>query len=240
MLDNLIKIESWTKSEYISFMSDLKKLQDEDYRDFLIKIVKTEKNIIGIRDPFLKKIAKTIAKTNWKSFLHCIEHRYYEETMLHGYILGYIKLKENEYLCYLDEFLNYINNWATCDNSVSSFKFIKKDRKFFFPYIEKLCFTPNPWKQRVGLVFLLKFYLTDEYVDTVIEIISKIKSEEYYVEMAQAWLISQLFIEYEEKTISIFQAKILSSSVCNKAIQKIKDSLKVSKDKKIFISKFKI
>lgn len=240
MLDNLIKIEFWTESEYKNFMNNLKKLQDEKYRDFLIKIVKTEKNIIGIRDPLLKKIAKTITKKDWKNFLPFIEHKYFEETMLHGYILGYANLKGNEYFQYLDEFFKYINNWAACDNCVSNFKFIKKDRDFFFPYIEELCFTSNLWKQRIGLIFLLKFYLSDKYIDKVIQIISNIKSNEYYVEMAQAWLISQIFIEYEEKAISIFEDNILSSSVCNKAIQKIKDSLKVSKEKKIFISKFKM
>lgn len=239
MINELEKIVTWDKTEYEKFIEDLKSIRDFKYQQFYIKILKTEDNVIGVRDPILKKIAKTIVKGDWQGFLNHVEHNYYEENMLHGYVIGYAKMEVIEYLKCLENFLPFINNWAVCDNTVATFKFIKDNRDVFYTYVESLCFNSKNWIQRAGIVMLLKFYIDDEYVDRTIDICGKIKSDDYYVSMGQAWLLSEIFTKYENKILSVFDDGTLPAKLQNKTIQKIKESLRVTPEQKIFISMFK-
>lgn len=240
MIGQLEKIIDWNKEDYLNFILKLKEYQDIEYREFYIKIIKSEVNIIGVRDPILKDIAKILSKSHWENFIKQVQHIYYEESIIHGYIIGYAKMGKEEHLKYLDEFVTYIDNWALCDAAVASFKFIKKEREFFFNYVKQYCFNENNWIKRAGIVMLLKFYLVDDYIDEVIEICSKIDVDNYYVDMARAWLLSEIFVKYEDKILILFDENILPANIQNKAIQKIKDSSRVSTEQKILINMFTI
>ena len=54
--------------------------------------------------------------------------------------------------------------------------------------------------------------------------------EEYYVQMAQAWLLAELSI-YEPKAVyDWLRQNDLKYNICGKAIQKICDSFRISQD----------
>jgi len=102
-------------------MNELQKklfeMQDLGYREFHSKLMPTvdKEKIIGIRTPMLRKFAKEFAKTpEYISFLNELPHKYYEEDNLHGFLLEGIKDYE-EAVCRVEEFLSYVDNWATCD-----------------------------------------------------------------------------------------------------------------------------
>lgn len=92
-------------------------LQDLKYRDFHSKLMPDfdKERVIGVRSPQLKKLAKSFSKRDdIDTFLSDLPHRYYEENNVHGVIVcdfrDYGKTVE-----YLDKFLPYVDNWATCD-----------------------------------------------------------------------------------------------------------------------------
>lgn len=92
-------------------------LQDLKYRDMQIKIIPTinPESVIGVRTPELKSMAKDILKDgNYKEFLEELPHRYFEENQLQAFIISGIK-DLNECMEYLEIFLPYVDNWATCD-----------------------------------------------------------------------------------------------------------------------------
>ena len=93
-------------------------LQDETYRAFHTKLMPTvdPSRVIGVRMPALRQLAKEIAAEPQKAaaFLALPEHRYYEENNLHGLLINGMKDFE-ECTSALDEFLPYVDNWATCD-----------------------------------------------------------------------------------------------------------------------------
>ena len=73
--------------ELIKYLFSIK---DYEYKKFNERIIKTN-NIIGVRIPVLKKIAKEIAKKDYLTFIKNNKHKYYEEIMLHGLVITYLK-----------------------------------------------------------------------------------------------------------------------------------------------------
>ena len=96
----------------------------------------------------------------------------------------------------------------------------------------------NSWSKRFGLVLLLTYYINDEYIDEVIKISMDINSKDYYVLMANAWLISICYIKYPEKIEPLILNKSWDIITLKKAIGKIKDSYRVNKEDKEKLNKF--
>lgn len=229
----------WNKNEYQLFIEDLKKQTDLNYKEFHSKLI-LDDNLIGIKTPILRKIAKEIAQGNYKEFINYNSHKFYEEKLIHGLIIGYSKNKFEDKIKLLNNFLPFIDNWAICDITCSNLKDFKKNQELGFKIISEYLNNDNFWIKRVGIVLLLDYYINDNYIDKIVEITQNIKSEEYYVQMANAWLISMCYIKYKEKILDLFQAKTLDKFTQNKAISKIRDSYRVNSDDKTELLKYKV
>ena len=95
----------------------LLELQDLSYKEFHSKLMPTVNpdKIIGVRTPDLRKLSKELAGTALaKEHLRSLPHQYYEEDNLHGFLIEKIK-DYDKCIEELNEFLPYVDNWATCD-----------------------------------------------------------------------------------------------------------------------------
>lgn len=204
--------------------------QDLKYKDFHKKLVPTvdEDKIIGVRLPQLRKIAKRLESNNF-------EWDYYEEIMLHGFYIGYEKMPYQARIRLLDAFIPYIDNWAVCDCVSSSLKFIEKNRKDFLEYLQKYMGSEKEYELRFAVVILMDYYITDEYIDYVLEFLSSVKSRYYYVNMAVAWALSVAFVKYQSKTMPILESKSFTKDIQNMTISKIRDSFRVDKETKEYV-----
>ncbi len=220
-------------------INNLFNLQDLKYKEFHSKLI-LDNNLIGVRTFELKKIAKYIAQNDYKEFIKCNKHEFYEENVIHGLILGYLKLDFLSLKPYIDEFLKYINNWAVCDLTVSNLKIFKNNnfKKIGFKEVKKYINNPNPWINRFGYVLILTYYINDDYIDKIFKLCENYK-DYYYVKMAIAWLISICYIKYKEKTIIFLKNNKLDNWTYNKTIQKIIESNRVSNSDKDILRKMK-
>ena len=216
--------------DYNKFIEYLFSLKDDEYQKFNQKIVKTD-NIIGIRLPILKNIAKIIAKNDYLSFIKNNKHQYSEEIMLHGLVITYLKIDFNESIKLFDEYIKYIDSWATCDSVVMNYKVVSKNLDICLIKIKEYLKSDKPFIKRVGIV-LLFYYLNDDYIDEVLKLINSIKSEDYYVKMANAWLISICLVKYYDKTVKFLKSCQLDDWTYNKALKKAIESYRI-KDKEI-------
>lgn len=228
---------SWNKEKYQEFLNYLITLEDLKYKDFHKKII-TSDNLIGIRTNELKKIAKEISNNNYQEFIKLNDSNLYEPIMIEGFIYSYLKIPFDELTNYLNEYLKKINNWAHVDLLVSSLKIFNKNQEQGFKYAKKLIHLKNNWIKRCGIIIMLNYYLHDIYIDKTLEIVSKIKTDDYYVKMAIAWLMSTSYIKYKEKTL-IYLVNIEDKFIYNKTLSKIIDSKRLSNDEKKFISSLK-
>ena len=221
-------------------LKQLFELQDKKYKEFHSSLCPNVDNIIGVRIPELRKLAKQIAKENPKEFIeNPVKKQYYEEIMLEGFVIGYMKATLEGKLHYLDNFIPEIDNWAVCDCTASTLKFIDKYKKEVWEYLQKYINSKKEFEKRFAIIILMDYYLTDEYIDKVLEIYNKIDSDQYYVQMGIAWAISVCFVKYREKTRKILDNNNLSTFTHNKSIQKIIESTRVDKETKEELKKLK-
>lgn len=229
-LDNI----TWNNDTYNGFIDYLFSIKDETYSKFHFKLLKNDKiKVIGIRVPLLKEMAKKISKTNYSEFIKLNKHRYYEEILLHGLVITYLKINFINSIELFENYIKYINNWASCDTVVANYKSFKKNLDLGLTYINKYLNSKNPWIIRVGLVLLLEYYINDEYIDIVLKLANNVKNEDYYVKMANAWLISTCLIKYYDKTLNFLKSTKIDSWTYNKTLQKAIESYRI-KDKNTF------
>lgn len=213
-------------------------LGDKKYRDFNKVIVPKAGEMIGVKIPELRKIAKELVKTpKWQNYKDAL---YFEEIMLQGLLIGYAKVDSEKRLRLIRDFIPKIDNWGICDIFCSVLKFAKKEPDLVWDFIQPYLNSDREFEIRFGVVMLLSYFIDDEHIDKVLKIIDRIKSEKYYVKMALAWAISICFVKHWDRTFEYFKNTNISKWVHNKAIQKTRESFRIPDDKKEILKKMRI
>lgn len=216
-------------------------MSDEKYRKFHSGLCPNTKNILGVRVPVLRDLAKKIINDDWENYLNNDDDEYYEEVLLQGMIIGIAKMDIQRRLKFIENFVPKIDNWAICDVFCAGLKFakLKSNKNVVFEFVKKYFKSNNEFELRFAIVMLLDFYVTEDYLDQVFQIINDVKHEGYYVKMAMAWLISIAYIRSKDKTINYLKNNHLDTFTYNKALQKIVESNRVSDDDKLVIKSMK-
>ncbi len=238
-----LRVSNWDYENYSVFLEYLKGFADSEYKKFHSSLVPTEEkdSFLGIRMPKLRELGKEISKGNPRGFLRVCGSRYYEEKMLRGIVTGLIKPDGYaDFVALADGFIPYVGNWALCDCFCSGLKYVKNFRPEFFEHIKKdYLSSQNPWAVRVGLVLMLNYFLEDAYISEVLSLTDKIKINHYYVKMAQAWLIATAVAKREAQTLEYLKDSSLEKDVFNKAIQKSRESYRISGETKEYLLSLK-
>lgn len=220
--------------------SKLFNLSEDEYRNFHNKLCPNTENILGVRLPLLRNIAKDLAKNNWEAYLNNPYNEYYEEIMIEGLTIGYIKADINTRFKYIKRFIPKIDNWAICDSFCNNLKFTKKNLNEVWEFISTYLSSNKEFELRFAIVMMLHYYINEEYIDRVLHILNDINHEGYYVKMAVAWAISFAYIKFPHKTLVFLKNNNLDSFTYNKSLQKIIESTRVSKEDKDLIRSMKI
>lgn len=237
-----LRLEKWTNDDYENLIEYLKEKSDEKFRDFHISLVPDleKDSFLGVRMPILRKIGKEISHGNILSFLQLSSPKLYEVRMLRGIVTGLVKTENfREFTSLCDNFLSEVDNWAICDCFCAGLKQAEKYKSEFFDYIQKYLNSSEDWPVRVALVIMLDYYLDDEYIDRVLERCDRIKSDFYYVSMAQSWLVATAIVKCREKTMRYLHHNNLDDVTFNKAIQKCIESRRVDDDTKDYLRTIK-
>lgn len=234
---------------------------DEKYRDFNRSLVPGAiAPMLGVRMPRLREIAKDIAKNTANMPVPVNKNKsgaalsseqnvayqyieellqlekdgepYHEELLLHGMVIGYLKCDMDTRKQLLDEFVPAINNWAVCDSCCMTYKFMKKDQEDWFAYLGKFIQSAEEYKIRFAVVCLLDHFVNEVFIERVVSIMGETKHEGYYVKMAVAWAVSVCYVKFPKETEQLFLESRLDDFTHNKAIQKIRESYRVSKEDK--------
>ncbi len=214
-------------------------LSDEKYKKFHSGLCPNIDNIIGVRLPKLREIAKEIAKGDWRDFLAISSDDYYEEVMINGLVIAYAKCDVDEKLNYIESFVPKIDNWAICDSFCNSLKFVNKNKEKVWEFIQPYLKSNKEFEIRFAVVIILNYYITEDYIDLVLETLDDVKHEGYYVKMAVAWAISVCYVKFPKKTESVFEENLLDDFTHNKSIQKIRESYRVPKESKERLQKMR-
>ncbi len=223
----------------IVISKELKSLASEDYKKFNKKIIPTKQTILGVRLPALRKIAKRIAKSGGVEFIKLKKKNIYEMIMLEGMVLSYMDKPFMELLPLTEKFLQKVDNWAQIDSTISDYKKISKEKEDVLEVVKRWLRSDKEFIVRAGLVILLAHYVEKESLNMIFELSQKVNHRGYYVHMGNAWLISVCMAKFPEETINFFKNNKLDNKTHNKAIQKSRESYRVSKEHKAIINNLK-
>ncbi len=216
--------------------------KDSKYQDFSENLnICIGYKAIGVRIPIIRNYAKVLSKEYSPHYLiNNIDEEYYEEILLKGFIIGnYKDLTFEELTKYIDNHLTKVRDWSMCDTFVASLKITKKYQDELWKYILNKLNSKKEFDVRFSLVMILNYYINDDYKDKIFDVIKSIKNEDYYVKMANAWLISYMFINYFDDTINFIKYNKIDSWTLRKGITKTIESYRVDSDKKTILSKIR-
>lgn len=220
--------------------SELFRMQDEQYRSFQSKLIPTveQDTVIGVRTPELRKLAKQMVKRDdVYTFLNELPHQYYDENQLHAFIVSEIK----DFKCCVEEvckFLPYVDNWATCDQM--SPKIFKKHRQELLTFIREWIVSDRTYTVRFAVGMLMVHFLDEDFDVIYPEMVSKIRSDEYYINMMVAWYFATALAKQYEEVLPFIEERRLDSWTHNKAIQKSVESSRITQEQKIYLKSLKV
>lgn len=218
---------------------DLFAMQDLKYKEFHGSLCPDMNNIIGVRIPKLREYAKELYKNNNLEDIK-IEDKYYEELVIQGMLIGFqTKAPIEEVIKQVKEFVPKINSWAVCDTFCAGLKITKKYQTEMFKVIKEYLKSKQEYEVRFAIVMLLDYYINDQYIAQVLQILNNISLDKYYVQMANAWAVSICLIKYYNKTLEFLKTTKIDDFTYNKGIQKTIESYRITKEQKDYLRTLK-
>lgn len=163
---------------------------EKDYKKFSESLIPNIDNVLGVRIPALRKIAKEIYAETGTDYLACSNTEYMEEVMVQGMIIGLIKDKPEKILEHVENFIPKINNWAVCDIFCGGLKFTNKNKELVWEFIQKYLNSEKEYDKRFGLVMILGYFTDDNYIDKVFKFLTIFPTKD----IMQEWVLHGLFL----------------------------------------------
>ena len=219
---------------YSEFIEKLTPYAEEKFANFQRKLIFTERKILGVRTPTLRKLAK-----EWKNGLEelfSFPDEYSETVFIKLTVVS--ALPYGEFLRYVERCVALMDNWALCDGFKASC--IKRRKEEFLPILERIFSHGGEYFERYVLVVLLAEYVEEQYLPVIQSYILRADTERYYVHMAVAWLTAEILIKEYVHGVELLKQRLLPAKTHNKAIQKAIESYRLTKEQKEYLRSLKI
>ncbi|MCH5203031.1 MAG: DNA alkylation repair protein [Oscillospiraceae bacterium] len=193
-------------------LSAIENIKTKDVDKYNKKLIKEKADVSDLKDYILKE--------------QLVYRTYFQVSM--GKLKDY-----KEQFAFVEENAELLQDWWHVDQLI---QFIKKpvDFDFAFNKAKEYINSPLTFLRRWGYVLFLAGLQKDSMHTN--DILSLIKDdEEYYVQMAQAWLIADLAV-FNIKDVKAFMEKTnIKYNIAGKAIQKMCDSFRITKEDKEYM-----
>ncbi|PID96778.1 MAG: hypothetical protein CSA84_03110 [Actinomycetales bacterium] len=211
---------------------------NEEYAAFNKKVVNTSKEVIGVRVPDLRRLARQLARTmsgvgDAKRFLAEADGRVFEEVMLAGLVLNSVKLSAQEHIALARNYLGKTDSWAEID------AFVERRPRFAAPEYWQFALDATrddrEFVARYGVIAMMSNFLDDAHIDEVLQHLRQLESDAYYVKMACAWLYATAAIDYYDLALVELARPDIDPWTRRKAYQKMLESHRMSDEQKVAI-----
>ena len=224
----------------MSIRETLFSLREEKFAAFQARLIPNvaPERVIGVRTPALRKLAKTLRGSGEaEEFLKALPHDFFEENNLHAFLLCEMK-DFDACVQAVEDFLPYVDNWATCDQMSPGV--FRKNKQALLPYIRCWIASERCYTRRFGTGMLMSHFLDEDFREEYLRLVSDKRSEEYYVNMMIAWYFATALAKQYEAALPYLENRRLDPWVHNKAIQKALESFRVSDGHKTYLKTLKI
>lgn len=213
---------------YEDVVRELNANADAKYRDFIAKLVPTiEKDtIIGVRMGDLRRLARKIRKEENLDIFNEAKFYYREEKLLYSLCIFKMSESFDKAMEALDEFLPYIDSWEVTDLVAGEIIIKKAQREEAFQKALSYVHSSDEYTIRLGLVIMNKKFNDEEHIDKILDAFKSISLDAYYVNMAAAWLLCELYFTDKVKVDEFLLSEAISTEIKKMTRQKIRESLK--------------
>ena len=215
----------------VDFRGMLRDAAEPELAEFNSKLTPGKDRIIGVRVPVIRDIARQVVGDDWRQVLDG-EPESFEEEMLRGVVIATAPVSAAERIRLTDDFLDYVDNWATCDIFCNSWRFRKEESEEVWHYFSSLIDSGEEYRMRVSLIARMSLFKDGEHCRLLLEDIAAHDHPGYYYRMGAAWAVSMVYVNHPEMTEELIRSGRMEVWTHNKSIQKIRESRRVSKEKK--------
>ena len=106
-------------------------------------------------------------------------------------------------------------------------------------YIKVWIKSKETYTVRFAIGMLMEHFLNEDFKDVYPKMVSKVKSDEYYINMMIAWYFATALAKQYDAVIGYFEEGKLDKWVNNKSIQKACESYRVSDEHKAYLRTLK-
>ncbi len=230
----------------------LEELAEPGYRDFNMKLLPGVEDVLGVRTPLLRRMAREIVggraaaaasgeTWGWQAYISQVKEAWekgeacYEERLLWGMVIGSCRQPWETVEPLVREFVPAIDNWAVCDGFCSSLKIAASCQDQVWEFLQTYLKSGEEYDNRFGAVMLLCYYVDDDHVEAALQALDQIENQGYYAKMAVAWTVSIFYVKLPEQVLPYLKENHLDDWTHNKALQKICESLRPDKETKAMI-----
>lgn len=213
---------------YKDVVRELNANADAKYKDFIAKLVPTIKKdtIIGVRMGDLRHLARKIRKEASLDIFNEAKFYYREEKLLYALCLFKMSQSFDKAMEALDEFLPHIDSWEVTDLVAGELIIKEAHREAAFQKAQSYLLSEDEYTIRLGLVIMNKKYNDEAHIDKIIDAIKNITLNTYYVNMAAAWLLCELYFTDKAKVDEFLSSEAINEEIKKMTRQKIRESLK--------------
>lgn len=190
------------------------------------RIINTSMPCLAVPSPLVKQLVRQIARGNSREFvaLWCWEN--YTVSAILGQLICLLPWEEQRPL--LLRYAATTDTWAGTD----CLTFTRATHAEYMEFAKECLKDAHTFVRRLGLIVMLKVVASDT-IDEILGALPAMRDEgEYYVNMAVAWLVSECFVRFRDKTLAFFESGQYNAFVAAKAVSKCRDSWRVSPEDK--------
>ena len=210
-------------------------LQDTAYRDFQRRLIPgiDPETIIGVRTPQLRAMAGRLHGTpQAQALLSSAPHATFEENQLHSFLIA----RERDFgrcLALVEDFLPFVDNWATCDQL--SPRALGRDLPRLLERVRAWLASGRTYTIRFGVNMLMTWFLDDAFDPCQLDWAAAIDSQEESVRLGVAWYVATALYKQPEATLPLIEARRLEPWTHNRAIRKAIESRRIPEETKAYL-----
>lgn len=216
--------------DYAPILARLSALADEKYRSFSASLIPNSGPLLGVRVPAMRRLAREVARGDWRAYLDVAGSGCFEERLLQGLVIGCVRCTPDERLALTRRYLPLVDNWALCD--LFCRRLSRAEREPTWRFIGPLFRSANEYEARFAAVVGCGNFVDDEHLDALLERLDACRHDGYYARMGVAWALSVCYVKYPERTETFLRRATLDVRTHNLALRKIVESRRVSPEAK--------
>lgn len=193
------------------------------------RITNCASGTLGVRTPAVKRLAKLVPMPCRDEVMRGYFEsgdREYEATLFAGLLAArkgdYEKTRD-----YVKALVPLFDSWAHPDVVVPCLRWTDADG--FLRDFRYLLDCDGQYEVRTYIIYVMTRCLGDDRIDFALDMLrSRVRYGQYYVDMAAAWCVAEALVKQYDKTLPLLRDGALPPFVHNKAIQKARESFRIT------------